>query len=186
VTSSLLAIVTVPAWAAILAPLYGLTSHLTPAHLAPVVTTSFLAPLALGMVLRLPLRSVAEWLSERILQIGGAVLAICSLVLLAANGELLFEAGSPFLATLAMMTVGALVVGHVTGGPEPDDRTALAVCCSTRHVGIAVLVAASVPGPRTAVLVAAYIVVSAVVSIPYLRWRRKAVSSSGAGKPHGD
>jgi hypothetical protein len=36
-----------------------------------------------------------------------------------------------------------------------------------------VLVAASVPGPRTAVLVAAYIVVSVVVSIPYLRRRRR-------------
>jgi BASS family bile acid:Na+ symporter len=179
VTSSLLAIVTVPAWAALLAPLYGRTSYLTPGHIAPVVATSFLAPLALGMVLRLPLRAVAERLSEMILKLGGAVLALCGLVLLVANGELLLEAGWPFLATLAVMTCGALAIGHLTGGPDPEDRTALAVCCATRHVGIAVLVAASVPGPRTAVLVAANIVVSAVVSIPYLRWRRRAALTDG-------
>ena len=35
-----------------------------------------------------------------------------------------------------------------------------------RHVGIAVLVATSFPGPRTAVLIAAYVVASAAVSIP--------------------
>ena len=46
------------------------------------------------------------------------------------------------------------------------------IAFATRHIGIAVLVAASVPGSRTAVLVAAYIVTAAVVSIPYLRWRR--------------
>ena len=39
-------------------------------------------------------------------------------------------------------------------------------------IGIAVLVAASLPGPRTAVIIAVYIVASAIVCIPYLRWRR--------------
>jgi hypothetical protein len=46
------------------------------------------------------------------------------------------------------------------------------VACSSRHIGIAVLVAASLPGPRTAVIIAVYIVASAIVCIPYLRWRR--------------
>jgi hypothetical protein len=66
----------------------------------------------------------------------------------------------------------ALAIGHALGGPAPDDRTALAVACASRHIGIAVLVAASLPGPRTAVIIAVYIVASAVVCIPYLRWRR--------------
>jgi predicted benzoate:H+ symporter BenE len=46
------------------------------------------------------------------------------------------------------------------------------VACASRHIGIAVLVAASLPGPRTAVIIAVYIVTSAIVCIPYLRWRR--------------
>jgi BASS family bile acid:Na+ symporter len=173
VTSSLLAIVTVPAWAAVLAPVYGFASDLGPGQLAPLVARSFLVPLALGMVLRLPLRRVADRLSELILTFGGAALALCGLTLLVANAGLLAEAGRDFLASLAIMTCGALAVGHLAGGPDPDSRTALAVCCATRHVGIAVLVAASVPGPRTTVLVAAYIVTSVAVSIPYLAWRRR-------------
>ncbi len=87
------------------------------------------------------------------------------------HGSLLLQVGWP---SLVGMTLAALVVGHVLGGPAEEDRTALAIACATRHVGIAMVVAASVPGPRTAVLVAAYLLAAAVVSIPYLRWRRRA------------
>ena len=72
----------------------------------------------------------------------------------------------------------ALAIGHALGGPAPDDRTALAVACASRHIGIAVLVAASLPGPRTAVIIAVYIVASALVCIPYLRWRRAVAARS--------
>ena len=65
-------------------------------------------------------------------------------------------------------------------GTDPDDRTGLAIACATRHIGVAVLVATSFPGPRTAVLIAVYIVASAVVSIPYLRWRQKPSASEGS------
>ena len=69
----------------------------------------------------------------------------------------------------------SLAIGHLLGGPAEDDRTALAMACATRHIGIAVLVAASVPGPRTSVLVAFYTLMSAIISIPYLRWRRRRI-----------
>jgi BASS family bile acid:Na+ symporter len=49
----------------------------------------------------------------------------------------------------------------------------LAVSCATRHVGIAMLAASTVPGPRVAVFVLGYVLASAVVSIPYLRWRKR-------------
>jgi len=39
-----------------------------------------------------------------------------------------------------------------------------------------VLVAASLPGPRTAVIIAVYILTSAAISMPYLRWRRATAS----------
>jgi hypothetical protein len=39
---------------------------------------------------------------------------------------------------------------------DPDERTALAIACVTRHVGVAVVVATSFRGPRTAVMLAAY------------------------------
>ena len=41
-----------------------------------------------------------------------------------------------------------------------------------RHCGS--MVAAAVPGPRAAALIGVDLVVAALVSIPYLRWRRRA------------
>jgi bile acid:Na+ symporter, BASS family len=65
-----------------------------------------------------------------------------------------------------------LSIGHLLGGPEPGDRTALAIACATRHLGVALLVAGSLPGPRTLILITAYLLASAAVTIPYLKWRR--------------
>jgi bile acid:Na+ symporter, BASS family len=49
----------------------------------------------------------------------------------------------------------------------------LAIACATRHIGVAVIVATAFRGPRTLALLAAYVVASAVVSIPYLQWCRR-------------
>jgi BASS family bile acid:Na+ symporter len=173
VTSSLLAVVAVPTWLQILGYLFDRETSLEPRAVAVVIAKAFLAPLVLGMLLRWPLSSVAERLSETILGAAGAALAASGLALLVLHGRTLVAVGWLPLLALAGMTLVALVVGHVVGGPDPDDRTALAVSCATRHVGVAMLAASTVPGPRTAVLILAYVLASAVVSVPYLRWRKR-------------
>ena len=75
------------------------------------------------------------------------------------------------------MTAVALAIGHALGGPDPADRTALAISCASRHVGIAMLAASTAPGPRTVALVLAYVLASAAVSIPYLKWRGRAAET---------
>ena len=60
------------------------------------------------------------------------------------------------------------------------DAIILAITCFTRHFGITVLVAASVTGLQTAVIVAVYILTAAAISIPHLRWRRGAGANARA------
>jgi len=181
VTSSLLAVVTVPAWLLVLAPLFGRESAVEPGAVGLVIAKAFLAPLVLGMLLRWPLSRVAERLSDLILKAGGILLLVAGLSLLATHVRLLAEIGWLPLVSLAGLTAVALAIGHALGGPNPDDRTALAVVCGTRHVGIAMLAASAVPGPRTIALVLAYLVASAAVSIPYVRWRRRGADRRPAG-----
>jgi hypothetical protein len=133
---------------------------------------SFLLPLVLGMVVRRLFPALAERIGNR-LMVAGLVLTACALGLLILH--ILLIARWSGVATLAGLIAISLAIGHLLGGPAEDDRTALAIACATRHIGIAVLVAASVPGPRTSVLVAFYTVMSAVISIPYLRWCRVSV-----------
>jgi BASS family bile acid:Na+ symporter len=177
VTSSLLAVVAVPAWLQALGTLFGREPDLEPGAVALVIAKSFLAPLVLGMLLRWPLSSVAERLSQWLLGAAGAALTAAGLALLVLHGGALVAVGVVPLLALVATTLVALAIGHALGGPDPDDRTALAVSCATRHVGIAMLAASMVPGPRVAVLVLAYVFASAVVSIPYLRWRKNARAS---------
>jgi hypothetical protein len=175
VTSSLLAVVAVPAWLAVLSAHFGRETAVTPGAVGLAIARTFLAPLLLGMLARWPLGKVADRLSEALLKGVGVVLALCGVGLLVLEAPVLWEVGwRPFLA-LAGLTLVALLVGHALGGPDPDDRTALAVCCATRHIGIAILAASVAPGPRVVALVLVYLLASALVSIPYVQWRRRTV-----------
>jgi BASS family bile acid:Na+ symporter len=174
VISSLLAIVLVPAWLAQLGPQFGHTVDLEPGKMAWVLAKSFFFPLVAGMLVRGLVPLLADRSSSRLMGIAGLVLTISALVLLGLHWEVLLDVRWTGVLALAVLIVTALAIGHWLGGPAEDYRTALAVACSTRHLGIAVLVASSLPGPRTAVIVAVYILTSAVCSIPYLTWRRRA------------
>jgi predicted Na+-dependent transporter len=176
VTSSLLAIVLVPGWVALLAAHFGVATELKPGVVAAAVTKAFLIPLAIGMVIRALLPELGERLSDWLIAAAGLVLAVCGLVLLVTHWELFAGMTWQGITALVLLMLIALAIGHLLGGPSGDDRTALAIACATRHIGIAVLVAAAFPGPGTAVLIAGYVVTSALVSIPYLEWRRALAS----------
>jgi bile acid:Na+ symporter, BASS family len=169
--SSIVAVFAVPIWIEALKPLYAIGADVAPLDVAKAIARAFVAPLLIGMLVHRQWPETAAQLSEWILAIGSIALGVCSLALIGLHGELLLEIGWPSLLALAAMTLIALAIGHALGGPEETERTALAVACATRHVGIAVLVAATVPGARAAVLVTAYILVAALVSVPYLRLR---------------
>ncbi len=171
VTSSLVAIVAVPLWVELIAAVFGRDAQVDPLRLAALIAKAFLAPLLLGMAVRRLLRSVDERVSERLIAGGGIVLAAAAVGLLVLHGRLIVEAGWRPVVGLLSMTLIALAIGHLMGGPDPGERTALAVSCATRHVGVAVLAASAVPGPKTAAFVLAYVVTAGIASAAYLRWR---------------
>jgi bile acid:Na+ symporter, BASS family len=173
VISSVLAIVLVPVWLAMLAPLFPRLPYLAPERAALVLAESFFVPLLAGMVLRWLFPRVAAWTAGRLVGLAGIVLAAGAVGLLVVNWHVVVEVHWTGILTLAALIVLSLAIGHLAGGPDEDNRTALAIACATRHIGIAVVVAASVPGPRTAVIISTYIAVSLMISVPYLRWRRR-------------
>lgn len=181
VTSTSLAIIVVPAWLALLGPQFGHPDRLESGRIAVVFARSFFLPLAVGMLARWCSPDLAERFGDRLMRIAGVALVACALALFTLHWEVILEARWDGVATLAAFTIAALAIGHWLGGPDEEDRTALAIACSTRHLGIAVLIAASVPGPRTAVIVAGDILIASAVSIPYLRLRRRTSQAIGPG-----
>jgi len=177
VTSSLLAVVLVPVWIALLSRHFGVAT-VGPAEVAAVLARAFLLPLVIGILLGMALRATVPAITQRtadaVFALAAVVLAVATLLLVADQWQVFMEVRGPGIVALVALTVIAVAVGHVLGGPEPDDRTALAIACCTRHIGVAVILATTFRGPRAVVLLAVYLVVASLVSIPYLRWRRRA------------
>lgn len=178
VITSVLAIVLVPAWVAVLADLFQARASVSPSTVMMAIVKAFLLPLLAGMIFRAMMPAWARKLSDRLLLIAGLVLILGGVTLLALNWQVFLVIHWQGISALVAFMVLALAIGHLMGGPAAGDRIVLAVACSTRHIGIAVLVATAFPGPRTAVLVAGYVVTAAVISLSYLAWQKSRLRSA--------
>jgi BASS family bile acid:Na+ symporter len=176
VTSSLLAVVAVPAWLEILALIFGVEASLEPAKVAIVIAGRFLAPLLLGMLIRWPLGRFADRLSDWIQNAAEAAIVLSGLTLLALQWRAPMSVGLVPLLALGGTALLALAIGHALGGPDPHERTALAVTCATRHVGVALLAASTVPGAKVTELVLVYLVVAVIATALYMNWRSRRVT----------
>lgn len=173
VFSALVAIVTVPVSLGLLGAFFPRETSVARGQLAFVILTGFLAPLLAGMVVRYALPTVAERIGEPLITIAGIVLLALTLLIVATNLSAIVGIGVPALALIIAMTCASLAVGHLLGGPDPTDRTTLAVACATRFPALGLLIASvNFPNARPQPIVAAYLLASTVAVIPYLRWRK--------------
>jgi BASS family bile acid:Na+ symporter len=173
ITSSLVAIVAVPLWVALLGAYFDVRVDLPVSAVVSDIAKTILLPIMIGMALRLILPAWSERLSDRLIKIASIVLAASGIILLVVHREHLVGLSWQGVLALVGLMVFALFIGQLLGGPNPGDRTALAIACATRHVGIALIVATEFDGVRTAVLVVAYFVTAFIVSSLYLTWRRR-------------
>src|SRR5208282_429345 len=83
--------------------------------------------------------------------------------------------GNGTLAAIVAFTAVGLTVGHLLGGPDPDDRTVLALATASRHPGVALLIATkNFPDQKlVAPALVLYVIVGAIASVQYTQWRRR-------------
>jgi BASS family bile acid:Na+ symporter len=169
-----LAVLTVPASLALLNRLYGGHAGLDPLAVARQVTVAQLAPIALGMAVRRGLPGVADRIAPVAAKLGGLLLVAAIAAVLAAVAQSTLQAGGGALLAIAVVTVGALAVGHAMGGADPTVRTALAFSCAARNPGLALLVATQNNAPpAVSATILAYLLVSVFTIVPYELWRRR-------------
>jgi BASS family bile acid:Na+ symporter len=72
-----------------------------------------------------------------------------------------------------------IVIGHFLGGPEMENRPVLALATATRHPAIALAIAnVNFPDQKqSAPAVLLYLLVSAILAVPYLNWIKTKVST---------
>jgi bile acid:Na+ symporter, BASS family len=176
IAAALLAILFVPVAVGLLGRAFERPAQMSPGAVAGLVLMTVIAPLAAGMVFRRAAPAFAERIAKPVSR-GATILllAIALPVLFTAWPAIVSLIGNGTVVAIAAFILLGLAVGHLLGGPDPDDRTVLAFCTAFRHPGVAIAIAGvNFPGQKlvpAAVLL--YLVVGTVVSIPVLAWRRR-------------
>ena len=168
VSTSLAAVLTIPASLAVLGSVLPEDVRESPLPVAVVIARTFLIPLVVGTLLRSCAPLAVDRIRGRVSQVSGLVLVAVLTGLLALNVSAVLVVDLPSLGAIAILTFAGLAVGHLLGGPQPDDRTCLALASSTRHSGLAAVIAlTNFPNARPLPIVLVFMVVSIVATIPY-------------------
>ena len=141
--------------------------------IASLIFMTVLLPIGLGIAVHSFVPALAERVANPVSQIAVMVLLVCVVAILVSAAPAIWTlVGNGTLLTLAAFVLFGLAIGHLLGGPVPENRTALALSTASRHPGIALALAqANFPEQKLAMAaVLLYLVVNAMVSIPYLSW----------------
>jgi BASS family bile acid:Na+ symporter len=172
----LLAIIFVPLALEVMERVFNLPLRITAVSVATLVVVTTLLPIGLGIAVRTIAPSLADRAAKPVAVIAGIVLLACVVAILAvAAPGMKALVGDGTLAALAAFVVVGLSAGYLLGGPERENRTALAMATASRHPGIAVAIAqANFPEQKLAMAaVLLYLLVNAVVSIPFSMWTKR-------------
>lgn len=176
VTAALAAIAIVPAGVALIGRVFGRELDVPYDVVGRTVGMSVLLPVLAGLVVARAAPAFAARAAGPLSKFAGILLLACFLPALWASWSTIAAQMTNFtvVAIVAFMLIG-LAVGHFLGGPDPGDRTALALATATRHPGVAIAVLHAVEPDSKAVtlVILLYLVVGMVATIPYVRWRTR-------------
>ena len=169
------AIVLTPLLVAVMGRVFERPVTMSTAAIARIVVVMILVPLVAGMIVRALLPHVAAWLQNPVRWAANGLLVVGVLAVLLGSWSAIWAAtGRGTLIAIMLFVVVGLVVGHLLGGPDPENAAVLALSTACRHPAIALAVAsANYPNEHFGGIILLYMIVSAIVVIPYAKWQRQ-------------
>ena len=170
----LAAVIIVPATIFVLDKLSRFDVAMPIVEMAEFVAMSVLCPLAGGVAIATLWPRLAHQAAPLARIAASIVIYAAILFILATTGtKLIGLAGDGTLAVIVLTVMSGIVAGHWLGGPLPEQRIALAMAATTRHPGIAALIAhRNFDDPQVMLAVMLFLVVSMGVCALYGRWIR--------------
>jgi bile acid:Na+ symporter, BASS family len=174
-TAGLVSLIFIPFAIELLGRHFGHAYTISPSRIAGIVAITILVPLAVGLAVRALLPAIADRIQASVALTGKVLLLLGALALLAGSlSDIWALVGSGAVIAIAAFVVAGLVVGHLLGGPEPDERTILALSTACRHPAIALTIAsANFPENRFGATILLYLLLNVAIGIPYMAWRSK-------------
>jgi BASS family bile acid:Na+ symporter len=174
ISIALLVVASMPLSIALLNDVYAGKASIAPWSVAKQVLVAQLLPLTLGMAVRRFRRPLAERFEGKLAAAGNLMLLALVAVILVNVWHVTLDEGVRVWPAIVLTTLGAIAMGHWLGGPEPATRTAVAISSALRNPGLALLVAAFNRAPPAITgTVLAYVLVTALLVLPYMAWRRR-------------
>lgn len=151
-----------------------------------VAEVTFL-PVVLGLILQKfrpqfvdRIKNPVRYVSHILFMILALLLIIITLISPEFRG-LLSVGGRPTAAIVIIVTI-SLAVGHLCGGPVREQRTTLAIASVARNVGLALFIAQLCDQGYTYIpMILTYMILGAVLAVPYSIWNKRSISHSGHG-----
>jgi BASS family bile acid:Na+ symporter len=177
---AVIAIVFVPVAIGLIGPLFGVETRVPIAKIAGLMLSTILVPVAVGILVRSLWPAFAARVAAPIDKVSSAILiSAVALVVVVAVPQAVQLAHSGAVIALASFVIVGLVVGHVLGGPDPNERTVLALATSSRHPGVALTIAAAASPDLYLPLaaVALYILLNIALAMPYALLRKRMMAT---------
>jgi BASS family bile acid:Na+ symporter len=176
VAAAVCSVVLVPLTASLLSTHFH-TQHVGAVRVFLAVVITVLAPLAIGLFVQRIRPTQAPSLAATLYKVGmGLLILACIPVLVMQWSTIRSLFGDGTVVAAIVLSGLGLLAGHLLGGPDPENRTVLALATASRHPGVALVagISASVQAPRliTAAVLLAF-VVSMIVTVPYAAWRKR-------------
>lgn len=178
-TLGLLSILVVPLVVDLVGRFFGLSFAVAPRAVARIVLMSVLLPLVAGLALRALVPVIADRIVKPVDLAAKVLLPFAVLALLTGSWQAIWAAvGDGTLVAIVVFVVIGLLVGHVLGGPDPQHSLVLALSSATRHPAIALSIAsANFPDEPFAGTILLYVIVCALVGLPYLAWQHRRLAT---------
>ena len=141
VVAALLVIVFIPLALKLIAWGFGLEAHVPEGAVARLVAITVLVPIAAGIVVRRRAPALAAR-AARPISLGAMALpgVVVVLLLVSAWRPAVSLIGNGHVLLAGFVAIG-LIVGHLLGGADPEDRVVLALSTASRHSGVALAIA---------------------------------------------
>jgi BASS family bile acid:Na+ symporter len=167
-----LSVAMVPLMVELLARVYGVDVHIGPAQVAGKIGLGVLLPLAIGMGVRAWCPAFAARAAPHASRIAFLLVALAAIVIIVRLWPKIAEfIGNGMVAAGVLMAVAGLVAGYLAGGPDPHDRSTLAVSAAMRHPGIAMMIAnANAVNPKVSLAIMLVLLSSLIAIFPYRFW----------------
>ena len=172
---SIVSIVAVPLGLEFLKRVFARQVGMAPGIIAGVVVRGTMLPLLAGMAVRAFLPGVASRIERPVELVARLLLPAAVVVLFAGAATSVWAlVGDGTVVSMVILTVAGLAIGHVLGGPHPEQSVVLALSTACRHPALALTIATTnFPDRQFGAIILMYLIVSAIVCVPYLKWHQR-------------